>query len=632
MSAFFALFSRDGSEISPGVSNTLFKEACLYPHDDSRLITRRNVVAGQASLFMRNADALTPLPLEIDVHANRYLIAGVFRLDNRPQLYAMLETEPATYPSDAHLIVLSYVKWGVAFVEKLLGEYSFVIYDEAADALHAVRDPMGVRPLYFTLNEKFCLFSDAIEVILQHPHVSHALNIDVLAEWTLTLHSFNKNETFLKDVHKCPRATRMEVTPDSVDEKEYWKVQDVKPLALSDEAEYVSALKNLLETVVRDRCDIDFGVAAHSSGGLDSTAIAILAGRVLKERKKVLHTYNWCKPVAEDEAKESHEWEDARKVAAMEGFVHTEVETTADVLKRSMLEHNIALDGTANYEYEKVLLPKARELGVRQIFSGFGGDEILTARKNSDIFGYLRRGELFVAYRKLRKRQRGRLRRFRALRQLFRFLILSIMPQRIRYKAFFDAQRNSRDLLKSALNKDFQTYAMSKVPLQEQLFFDSIKTWQIKQINSGYHQERMESWAALGRRSGIRYTFPLLDQRIVVFACGLDEDWYFKNEQSRYLYRLALNGMLPPDLLIKQKPPETFRVGYLLQHSLEAMRSIDWAEVLEEVPEYFDTSSFTNKHTEYINNMTDGNIQMEYYKLACVLLAAVKLEAMSRKV
>jgi hypothetical protein len=64
-------------------------------------------------------------------------------------------------------------------------------------------------------------------------------------------------------------------------------------------------------------------------------------------------------------------------------------------------------------------------------------------------------------------------------------------------------------------------------------------------IQFGHLQYRMESWAAHGAAIGLIYTFPLLDRRIMEFALGLPGRMFFRNGWKRWLYRTAMEGILP---------------------------------------------------------------------------------------
>ncbi|MDZ7817293.1 MAG: hypothetical protein U5K55_01205 [Aliarcobacter sp.] len=81
----------------------------------------------------------------------------------------------------------------------------------------------------------------------------------------------------------------------------------------------------LLQTAIKDRIDTIHPFSAHMNGGLDSTPLSIISGRILKEKNIPFYTFNWCKPRVEDENLHNHEWSDARDIAKAEIFTHYEI-------------------------------------------------------------------------------------------------------------------------------------------------------------------------------------------------------------------------------------------------------------------------------------------------------------------
>jgi len=433
---------------------------------------------------------------------------------------------------------------------------------------------MGVRPLYYHSNDAFFLVSDCIEVILAHPEVSQTLNDTVVAEFALKGWVFNQQETFFTSIRKCPRATSLNVTKEDMLSHEYWDIKEIKPLRYDSEEKYVEHLKELIETVIADRIDAAYPISAHMSGGLDSSVIATIAGRMWKEKgNETFYTYNWCRPGPDDDP-EWHEWGDARKIAEIEGFEHSEIDCNAEEIKKTLLHHDIRVDGTTMYEYERVLLPQAKAKGIRLILSGFGGDEILTARFRDTHIDKIRKGRFIAAWKGL-KSELNKNRKLNALKLSYRYsrlLANSILPRTFRHRKLLNIINNRVQKSASMLPDKFANFALSN---HLETFFHSeenILKRQLVYINSGYHQERLESWATIGRKFGIHYIFPYIDKRIVEFALSLPPSLYFKNEQSRYLYRLAATNYLPPFMFDKLKPSEERRVKsglHMLYHTLQ---------------------------------------------------------------
>lgn len=626
MSAFFFLLQRDGTDPSADTIDTLYDKTISWPHDHEKLLVQGNIALGQATQWISERDKKAKLPLSVEIDGNLYCFTGDLRLDNRSELIKQLHIADKE-TGNAELIVRAYLKWGEEkFADRLLGDFSFALYDVSSETLLCVRDHMGVRPLYYHSNDTFFLVSDCIEVILAHPEVSQTLNDTVVAEFALKGWVFNQKETFFTSIQKCPRATCMKITKGGMVSHEYWDIKEIQPLQYDTEEEYVEHLKELIETVIVDRIDAAYPISAHMSGGLDSSVIATIAGRMWKEKgNETFYTYNWCRPGPDDDP-EWHEWGDARKIAEIEGFEHEEIDCNAETIKEALLTHDIRTDGTTMYEYERVLLPQAEAKGVRLILSGFGGDEILTARFRDTHIDKIRKGRFIAAWKALKNElpEHKKLNSLRLPYRYFKLIQKSMRPNRFRRKKDSENLEKIVSISLSMLKSDFAHFARLSHTNLFASFKESIIEKQHFYINLGYHQERMESWAVLGRKAGVRYVYPYLDKRIVEFALSIPSSLYFKYGQSHYLYRQAIMQYLPSFLQNKIKPSETYRVKKFFYEIYGAMIEDDIVKMIHSYDSHhIDHNKYLKQYVEItseFDNISDIENLMIIDRLKSLLL------------
>jgi asparagine synthase (glutamine-hydrolysing) len=506
--------------------------------------------------------------------------AGYCRLDNRRDLLARLRLPPEV--SDAELIVQAYLAFGEAHPERLLGDFGYALFDARERRLWLVRDHLGVAPLYYHRTDETCIAASSLNALLARPEIPRDLDDGVVAEWCVNGHVFNQTDTFHAAIKKLPRATQLCLNVNTTAGKRYWSLDSIEPIQENREPVLVEQLHDLLHTAILDRLGAEGGQGAHLSGGLDSTPIAIVAGRACRQRGQPFHTWNWCKPEPGDD-RDCHEWTDARRVAHAEGFIHQETGVTPETLLQDLLQHNLARDGTTMFSYERRVLELAKAAGVSRIFSGFGGDEILTTRSRDRHHGALRAGRFLAVLRRMGLesdlRQRGALPRlvWRYARRLHH--AWQPTPPYL-YTWREEAKRRAAVRL-SLLQSEFASFARNHLHELGGLNpADRLAEQQAEDINLGYHQERMESWAILGERQGVRHAYPFLDKRLVEFALALPGEWYYRRGQARYLYRRALGDSLPKPLQGKAKPPESERVGQMIENLRIAMLA---PEVVERI-------------------------------------------------
>ena len=91
-----------------------------------------------------------------DLYSNEnYLINFDGRIENRNKLIADLGLSQEI--SDAELTLLLYIKEKQNCLQKIIGCFSFVIYEIKTKKIFIGKDHLGIVPLYYVLNEKYFL-------------------------------------------------------------------------------------------------------------------------------------------------------------------------------------------------------------------------------------------------------------------------------------------------------------------------------------------------------------------------------------------------------------------------------------------------------------------------------------------
>lgn len=498
-------------------------------------------------------------------------MVGDCRLDNAASLRGRLGLSPAA--SVADIIVAAYRAWGLDFPAQLLGDFCFALHDPARCRLILVRDALGVRPLYYAWDGRRCLAGDDQERLLAAGRLDRSLNLIVVGEWCLHQRVHHPTETFFQSLHKVPHASYLIVAPGGVRSRRYWSLEQVEPLPDATEAERVEELRDLLQRVVADRLDTPGPVGAHASGGLDSTPLALLAAEMAAQRGQAFHSFNWCRPEPGDDPNH-YEWAAARAVMGGPAGDHHEIGLTAAGLQQQLLHDDPTVDGTTTYVYEQAASALYRNLGLRTLFSGFGGDEYLTTRTRDLHRQDARAGRWLALWRQLRLEEPADI-PLRRLGVLFgQRLAESWMPPDRRTTVHTRVSATRRTESHSLIQPALHPWLKEETPVDRYFQSGSIREQQRLMFDAiGYHRERLETWAILGRRTGLRYVYPLLDRRVVAWAHALPLAGFRRHGRNRYLYRETLAGRLPPAALKAAKRPELRRVEQLLQGRAAALTS-----------------------------------------------------------
>jgi asparagine synthase (glutamine-hydrolysing) len=89
--------------------------------------------------------------------------------------------------SDTEVLMFAYKKWGLNFLKKIQGMFSIAIYDKLQEKIMLVRDPIGIKPLFYALNNNQIIFSSEIKSILNTNLIKKELNPTAIDSYLMFL-------------------------------------------------------------------------------------------------------------------------------------------------------------------------------------------------------------------------------------------------------------------------------------------------------------------------------------------------------------------------------------------------------------------------------------------------------------
>ena len=217
----------------------------------------------------------------VSAEGRRVLVADV-RLDNRDELADALgiASAEARTMADAAILLAALDRWDEEAVERLEGDFAFALWDSARQRLMLARDFIGQRPLHFHRGDDFVAFASMPKGLHALAEVPAAPDRDALARF-LALMPEGGTHSFFAGVERVPAGALCIVTRDGISTHRYWQ-PDRTPLRLKRDEDYEEAVRSALDRAVSVRLrGAERGVAAHLSGGLDSSAVAATAARLL---------------------------------------------------------------------------------------------------------------------------------------------------------------------------------------------------------------------------------------------------------------------------------------------------------------------------------------------------------------
>jgi asparagine synthase (glutamine-hydrolysing) len=180
---------------------------------------------------------------------------------------------------DTEVILKAYHAWGPRCVERFFGMFAFALWERDSGRVVLARDRLGIKPLYYTRNDKSLRFASTLPALL----AAGGVNTDIDPVGLHNYMSFHAvvppPRTIIKGVKKLAPATLMIVGPDGSEHQEvYWKVSfgtRAEDRAMS-EIDWRDAVLLSLRNAVKRRTIADVPVGVLLSGGLDSSLVVAL--------------------------------------------------------------------------------------------------------------------------------------------------------------------------------------------------------------------------------------------------------------------------------------------------------------------------------------------------------------------
>ncbi|HTQ61789.1 MAG TPA: asparagine synthase (glutamine-hydrolyzing) [Candidatus Solibacter sp.] len=297
--------------------------------------------------------------------------------------------------SDTEILVHAWEEWGEECLTELRGMFAFALLDlrgrfATAPLLFLARDPLGIKPLYYAQTPEGFTFASEVRALLASGVVPKQISQDALTSYML-FGSTSEPVTLIEGVFSLPPGHRMLLylperrrVPRA---RPWWDVQASPaardPRKPKDMDSAARTLRPLLEAAVRAHLIADVPIGLFLSGGLDSGAIAALAGRA----QPGIRSFTLSFPgTSYDEAPL------ARKVAERCGTEHMEIPLDGAAMLARIDETLAGLDQPTMDGINTSLVSwAARQVGLKVALSGLGGDELFAGYASFSNTALLRR-------------------------------------------------------------------------------------------------------------------------------------------------------------------------------------------------------------------------------------------------
>ncbi|MCU5702561.1 asparagine synthase-related protein, partial [Bacillus cereus] len=437
------------------------------------------------------------------------------------------------------LIIYLYKRKGIKVLKDLIGEFSFILYDQGKKKVYAVRDQIGIKTLFWIRRKEGYIFASDIFLLKNFFDLSN-LNIGYFKEFLEREGILDSIITPYRDVNRLSSGRYLisDTSNGDFEIRQYWDLSNIKDtIVYENQLDYFEEFTDLLSKSVKDRLVKETGNSIMLSGGMDSTSLYALSKSI--EAKQNQFKISSVSAVF-DELKECDERiyiEELFNMYKSEGqYINCDNKLVfEDFPNTKVFPYEPSVNATS-FSLMYPLLRESVHNGASNILSGYGGDHLLT-------------GSLHVTRDFLKKRE---------IRKAFAYMTnysictnTSAFQNSINYM-FFPNVAKEYVLTK---NSNYYNY-MSKKLKSIKYFHQKELYYQISNAKAHLYMDKV-----LGAFVGVDIKHPFLDRRLIEYIYKIPGEFRFSNMNTKYILRKSMENYLPESIVNRKN--KTTHLAYI---------------------------------------------------------------------
>ncbi|HQD09503.1 MAG TPA: asparagine synthase (glutamine-hydrolyzing) [Flavihumibacter sp.] len=353
---------------APEVAIRAMTRALQHRGPDAEGIYLQGCLAlGHRRLSILDTSAASDQPFEDPT--GRYQMVYNGELYNFKELRRQIPEYNFTTSGDTEVLLQWFIRSGKAGLDHLAGMFAFAVWDAAEQSLCLVRDRLGVKPLYYYLDDEQLIFASEIRAILASGLVAPAIDTRSLHDY-FRYQSVSSPDTLLQGIRQVPPGHLLRIKNGQASMESWWDIMR-KPATFepAHESQVKHDILNLLTQAVERRMVSDVPVGAFLSGGIDSSAVVGLMQRISNQRP---NTFTIA-------FKEKEYDESAYAALAARRFKthHQVIELAAGDMLNGISDALNAMDSPSGDGVNTYVVSKAvKAQGISVALTGAGGDEL----------------------------------------------------------------------------------------------------------------------------------------------------------------------------------------------------------------------------------------------------------------
>jgi asparagine synthase (glutamine-hydrolysing) len=494
-------------------------------------------------------------------NSNQYIITFNGEIYNHQEIRKELIQKGhrfLTTNSDTETLIEAYKAWGEGMLDKLNGMFAFAIYDQNKKQLFIARDRFGKKPLFYSFQNGTFVFGSELHVLTKHPEIKIQQSKKALQKYFAYGYIPAPNSLYEK-VYKLPGGhfLRFELASSTFQIKKWWsfKIEPFTTIPQNAEQVWGEELLDLLSKAIKRRLMSEVPLGFFLSGGIDSSSLVALASKIIPSNNINTFSIGFTEASFDESVY-------AKMIA--EKYQTNHISEILDLEKALTILPNIVnrLDepmGDASLLPTYLLCQLTRK-HVTVALGGDGADELFCGY---DPFKALEKAKLYNSLVP------------KPVHQAFSFLFGKLPVSHKNMSLDFKIKRTLRGL--SYHSKYWNSVWMGPLAPSEvndlfneeldmeDLYSEAIAAWEscdqpslLDKATEFYVKLYLQDdiLVKVDRASmmnSLEVRAPFLDIDLVNFARKIPVNYRFKNGETKYILKKALEPILPHDILYRKK-------------------------------------------------------------------------------
>lgn len=470
---------------------------------------------------------------------------------------------------DTEIIIASYLKWGISFVEKLNGMFAIALLDRKDNSIYFIRDRIGKKPLYYyhSLNGDI-IFASEMKALMKYPFFEKKINTKIIGKY-LYRQYISAPDTIFEHTYKLESGSILKINDGNIVRQKYWdiaqKYSSLKTEQVTNYEYAKSELKKLLSRAVEQRLISDVPIGAFLSGGYDSTIVCALAQTILDKPMKTFSLGFYSDHV--DEAQY------AKKIAEHLKTEHYTLYPNEEEVIKIVNDIPVYFDEpfADSSEISTMIISEFAKKQVSVVLSGDGGDELFGGY---NIYSQLQKAQNYIL--------RGKL--LHVIRRIPYIREMDIWNRMKLYQRIASDDVRKENKTQTGISQYLNTINNILLENNDNYYYEfesryGEKRYDITRMLLDQETYLQEDILAKVDRASMKYALecrcPILDKEVIEYSYKLLPEYKNDNGNQKKILKDIAYEMVPRELLERSKSGFGFPIQSWLRGTFKD-QLLDW--------------------------------------------------------